>query len=203
MTFVPPVEVAAVLAAFAPLFSRPTWLRAQVLLCGALLAPNGRTITAALRALGLGQRRDFQNHHRLLNRARWSPLAAARTLLSLLVEAFVPADEPLIFGLDETIERRRGRKIAARAIYRDASRSSAECFQKSSGLRWMSVHLLAPVTWAGRVWALPFFKRPLSLRALPAISPLWPQAQAAGAPGARPHRPGLPLAARSRVDLRR
>jgi hypothetical protein len=153
--FTPPVEVGAVLAAFAPLFTQPSWLRAQALLCGVLLAPANHTITAALRALGLAGEPGFQNYHRLLNRARWSARQAAGVLLKLLVEAFVPSG-PVIVGLDETIERRRGRKLTARAIYRDAARSSEECFQKTSGLRWMSLALLAPVSWAARVWALPF-----------------------------------------------
>src|SRR5438046_2759651 len=51
--FTPPVEVSAVLAAFAPLFTEPSWCRAQALLCGVLLAPANHTLTAALRALGL------------------------------------------------------------------------------------------------------------------------------------------------------
>jgi hypothetical protein len=72
-----------------------------------------------------------------------------------LVEAFVPAG-PIVLGLDELLERRRGRKLKARAIYYDAVHSSKSCFQKSSGLRWMCVALLAPVDWAARVWALPF-----------------------------------------------
>ena len=76
-------------------------------------------------------------------------------LLRLLVAAFVPSGA-VILGLDETVERRRGPKITARAIYRDAARSSRECFQKTSGLRWLSLHLLVPVVWAKRVWALPF-----------------------------------------------
>ena len=142
--FTPPVEVSAVLSAFAPLFTHPSWLRAQALLCGTLLAPANHTVTAALRALGLAGEPAFQNYHRLLNRARWSACQAARVLLTLLVEAFVPSG-PVIVGLDETIERRRGRKLTARAIYRDAARSSKECFQKTSGLRWMSLALLAPV----------------------------------------------------------
>jgi hypothetical protein len=144
-----------VLAAFAPLFTQPSWLRAQALLCGVLLAPANHTLTAALRALGLASEPGFQNYHRLLNRARWSARQAAGVLLTLLVDAFVPAG-PVIVGLDETLERRRGRKLTARAIYRDAARSSKECFQKTSGLRWMSLALLVPVRWAGRVWALPF-----------------------------------------------
>jgi DDE superfamily endonuclease len=153
--FTPPAEVSAVLAAFAPLFTEPSWLRAQALLCGALLAPANHTLTAALRALGLADEPGFQNYHRLLNRARWSARQAAGVLLKLLVEAFVP-EGPVILGLDETIERRRGRKLTARAIYYDAARSSKACFQKTSGLRWMSLALLVPVRWATRVWALPF-----------------------------------------------
>ena len=113
--FTPPAEVSAVLAAFAPLFTEPSWCRAQALLCGVLLAPANHTLTAALRVLGLAQQPGFQNYHRVLNRARWSARQAARVLLRLLVEAFVPAG-PVIVGLDETIERRRGRKLTARAI---------------------------------------------------------------------------------------
>jgi hypothetical protein len=58
--------------------------------------------------------------------------------------------------LSETIERRWGRRISARGIYRDPVRSSHGHFVKASGLRWVSVMLLAPVPWAGRIWALPF-----------------------------------------------
>lgn len=65
-------------------------------------------------------------------------------------------DEPLVFGLDETLERRWGKKIKARGIYRDAVRSSHSYFVKCSGLRWMCLMLLTPVSWAKRVWALPF-----------------------------------------------
>jgi DDE superfamily endonuclease len=153
--FTPPAEVNAVLTAFASRFTRPSWTRVQALLCGTLLAPANHTVTAALRALGLAHEPGFQNYHRLLNRARWSARQAARVLLKLLVEAFVPAG-PLVLGLDETVERGRGRKLTARAIYRDAARSSKECFQKTSGLRWMNVALLVAVSWAARVWALPF-----------------------------------------------
>ena len=153
--FTPPAEVEAVCAAFAPLFTRPSWRRAQALLCGVLLAPANHALTAALRALGLADDARFQNYHRLLNRVRWSARAAAGVLLRLLVATFAPTG-PLILGLDETVERRRGPQIKARAIYRDAARSSRECFQKTSGLRWLSLHLLVPVRWAKRVWALPF-----------------------------------------------
>ena len=63
----------------------------------------------------------------------------------LLVKLFVPAEAPIVVGIDETIERRRGAKIEARGIYRDPVRSSKEFFVKTSGLRWVSMMLLAPI----------------------------------------------------------
>lgn len=150
-----PDDIITVLAAFAPLFTARTFAHVQVLLIGAILTPGRRTVTAALRAMGLAQERHFQNYHRVLNRANWSSRQAAKVLLGLLVRAFAP-DGPLVMGIDETLERRRGAKIAAKGIYRDAVRSSHSFFVKSSGLRWISLMLLAPVSWAGRVWALPF-----------------------------------------------
>src|SRR5207247_1597299 len=91
-----------------------------------------------------------------LNRVCWSSRALSRILLQLLVAAFVPADAPVVVGIDDTIERRRGAKIAAKGIYRDPVRSSKGHFVKASGLRWVSMQLLAPIPWAQRVWALPF-----------------------------------------------
>jgi hypothetical protein len=144
------------LMAFAPLFSQPVFLRVPVLLVGAILAPGKRTVTAALRAMGLAQEPHFQNYHRVLNRARWSSRLAAGILLHLLVHTFVPTG-PILVGIDETLERRRGEKIAAKGVYRDAARSSKRCMTQASGLRWLVMMLLVTVPWAGRVWALPFF----------------------------------------------
>jgi hypothetical protein len=62
----------------------------------------------------------------------------------------------VLLGVDDTIERRRGKRISAKGIYRDPVRSSKSFFVKTSGLRWLSLMLLAPIGWAGRVWALPF-----------------------------------------------
>jgi hypothetical protein len=92
-------------------------------LWGAILAPGKRTVTSALRIMGLSQDRHFANYHRVLNRARWSCLKASRILLNLLISTFAPSG-PLVFGLDDTIERRRGDKIRARGIYRGPVRSS-------------------------------------------------------------------------------
>lgn len=150
-----PTRFAPVIVPFGPLFRQRTWRHARALLLGAILAPGARTVASALRILGLARERRFCRYHRVLSRAAWSPLAASRILLALLVRAFAPAG-PLVLGLDDTLERRWGKRIAARGIYRDPTRSSHSHFVKASGLRWLSLMLLAPVPWAGRVWALPF-----------------------------------------------
>jgi hypothetical protein len=137
------------------LFSKRAWPLVQVLLVGAILAVRQRTVSAVLRVMGLSEEAQFQKYHRVLNRVRWSTLAASKVLLGLLIDAFAP-DGPLIMALDDTIERRRGAKIAAKGIYRDPVRSSHGHFVKASGLRWLCLMLVAPIPWAKRCWALPF-----------------------------------------------
>jgi hypothetical protein len=150
-----PVTLTQLIVKFAPLFSKRVWTHAQVLVVGALLAPGKRTVTAVLRVMGLSQERQFQAYHRVLNRARWSSLAVARVLLGLVVRTFAPTG-PVVIGIDDTLERRRGEKIKAKGIYRDPVRSSRSHMVKASGLRWLCAMLLAEIPWAGRVWALPF-----------------------------------------------
>src|SRR5215207_2112522 len=151
-----PPAIVLVLRLFEPVFSERVWDWATGLLVGAILAPGQRTVAAVLRVMGLSEERQFQNYHRVLNRATWSSLAVGRILLVALVRVFVPAGAPVVVGLDDTIERRWGAKIAARGIYRDPVRSSKGHFVKASGLRWISVQLLARIPWAERVWGLPF-----------------------------------------------
>jgi hypothetical protein len=91
----------------------------------------------------------------VLNRAVWDSRQAARLLLGLLISTFVSTG-PIVLGVDDTIERRRGKRINAKGIYRDPVRSSKSFFVKTSGLRWLSLMLMAPIPWAQRVWALPF-----------------------------------------------
>ena len=119
-----PDAIVALLVPFATLFTSPTWRKAQLLLVGAILTPGQRTVAAALRVMGRSDQRDYARYHEVLNRAVWSSRQAARILLVLLLQHLDGGDGPLIFGIDETLERRRGAKIRARAIYRDPVRSS-------------------------------------------------------------------------------
>ena len=150
-----PIAFISAIGVFAPVFSRPVWQHVKVLMTGAVLAPGKRTVTAILQIMGRNTASDFQTYHRVLNRAVWSPLTASRLLLRVLVAVFVPKGV-VVFGLDDTIERRRGEQITAKGIYRDPVRSSHTHFVKVSGLRWLACMVLTPLAWADRVWALPF-----------------------------------------------
>ena len=116
-----PDAIVSMLVPFATLFTSPTWRKAQLLLVGAILTPGQRTVAAALRVMGRSDQRDYARYHEVLNRAVWSSRQAARILLVLLLQHLDRGDGPLIFGIDETLERRRGAKIRARAIYVSSS----------------------------------------------------------------------------------
>src|SRR5919202_3346301 len=140
---------------FAMCFTAAVWRHVLVLVAGTVLVPGRRTVTATLRVMGLEHTSSFAVYHRVLSTGSWSSRAVAHRLLLLLVAAFVPHG-PVVIAIDDTIERRWGAKIKARGIYRDPVRSSHGHFVKASGLRWLCVMLLAPIPWAGCVWALPF-----------------------------------------------
>ncbi|HEX8982900.1 MAG TPA: transposase [Ktedonobacterales bacterium] len=142
-----PADVMVLLACFASVFSTRVWRHVPLLVVGAILASGQRTVAAVLRVLGLSQLATFQTYHRVLNRARWSSRQASEILFGLLVTAFAPHG-PLVVGLDETVERRRGRKISAAGIYRDPVRSSRSHFVKVRGLRWICAMLLVPIPWS-------------------------------------------------------
>jgi hypothetical protein len=157
----PSSDIIALLSAFAPGMTAPTFTSALVLIYGTILAPGRRTVTAALSVLGLNERGDFSKYHRVLNRASWSPIGMSRRLLALLIRTFVLGDAPLVFLIDETLERRQGPKIAYRGWFRDAVRSVGNRVAVSLGIRWCCVSLLVAVPWSEREWALPFLTVPV------------------------------------------
>ena len=151
-----PSAIIPLIRGFAPVFSGRVWKCAQVLLAGAILLPGKRTVAAALRITGLSSEKHFINYHRVLSRATWSSLALSHVLLQLLVERLLSSQAPLVLIVDDTLERRFGRKIKALSWFRDPVRSEPARRVMSSGLRWVCMALLVPLPWAKRAWALPF-----------------------------------------------
>ena len=153
-----PLEFLELISTISLNFRKSTWSHCQLLLLAAVLCPGKRTVCNLLRSVGLSGEERFHKYHRVLSRAKWSARKTGRSLLLLLIDHFGgSADQALVFGIDETLERRWGRKIKKRGIYRDPVRSSKSFFVKCSGLRWMSLMFLAELPWTGGFcWALPF-----------------------------------------------
>jgi hypothetical protein len=151
-----PDPIIEVLAAFRPLFTAPTWRKLMTLLTGTLLAHGRRTVAAALRHTGNERETNFSTFHQVLNRARWSPLAVSRQLLTIIVETFVQAGGTLELVIDETLERRWGPKISKRGHYRDSALSSRKRAVSSPGLRWIVMAVVVTLPWTKHRCALPF-----------------------------------------------
>lgn len=145
-----------ILGAFAPMFTQPVWQHVQVLVAGAIICRGPHTVAGVLRALGLVADAGFCKYHRVLSRARWSGLQGAKILFGLLVILLAQMGYPIIVLVDETLERRKGKKVKAKGCYRDAVRSTQSKAVKCYGLKWISFMALVPLPWSSRPWALPF-----------------------------------------------
>ena len=148
-------EIITVLAAFASQFTQPTWKNLQTLFVGAILCRGPRRVSSVLRVMGLANEVNFSKYHRVLSHARWNGLALSKILLGLLIQ-ILPNSWAVLIAVDETLERRKGKKIKAKGIYRDAVRSSQSKVITSFGLKWESMMLIVPLPWCTRPWALPF-----------------------------------------------
>ena len=94
-----PPKMVQALAPFAPLFSERVFRHARVLLIGAILAPGARTVSSALRAMGLDQERSA---------------SIATTEFSAALELVEPPSEPRPVGSAPRGVRRRGRPTDSR-----------------------------------------------------------------------------------------
>ena len=157
----PSPEIIRLLSVFAVAMTTPTFTKALVLIYGTILTPGVRTVSAVLRVMGLGDLETFGNYHRVLNRDRWSPWILSQVLLALLIRTFVPVGATLIVLIDETLERRQGKRIAYKGRFRDAVRSTAQKVVTCWGVRWCCLALLVVVPWSRRPWALPFLIVPV------------------------------------------
>lgn len=181
-----PKAFARLLATFAPLLTKRVWHHGPVLRVGARLAPGHRTVTAALRVMGLAHAKSCQPSQRVLNRAVWSSLQGSRLLLHRRRHTLAPAG-PWGLGVDDPLERRRGTKIRAHGMDREPVRSSHSAVVKARGWRWLRLMRLVPIPGAARGWAWPGLTVLAPFRALPAGT--WPPAPEAACLGPA-HAPG-------------
>jgi len=153
-------DIIQILSIFTIAMAAPTLAKMVVLLQGTILTSGRRTITAALRAMGLSEDQEFSKYHQVFNRAKWSPWVMSKLLLELLIKSFLPPGAALVLLIDDTLERRRGPKIRYKGWFRDPIRSTVTRVSTSLGIRWLCVGLAVIVPWSSRPWGLPFILVP-------------------------------------------
>ncbi len=155
--FLPPTII-AVLSAFQPAFTRPTYQKMVVLIVGTLLARGRRTVASALRQIGVHHDPTWAKDHHVLTRSAWSTLQVSRSLLKLVLATFGEAGGTVTIVIDETLERRWGRKSTKGCHWRDSRLSSRKRNVTTRGLRWIVMAVIVTLPWTRQHWAVPFFR---------------------------------------------
>jgi hypothetical protein len=134
----PEISIIQLFAPFSRSFSAPSLKKAMTLFCGVALSPRRRTVAAALRALRL-----------------------SKAFLTLLLTTFPSPNDTVTILVDETYERRNGKKIAYKGWFRGAVRSSDSNIVTTQAARSLVFCVLVCVSWSSRYWALPFLILPI------------------------------------------
>src|SRR5215211_3543462 len=149
-----PPEAGPLLAAFAPLFTQPTYQRFVTLTAAALLTPGRRTVANLVRTVGRlapGHRTTYQ---RVLSAARWSGVELGCALAAFLLRHLIP-DGPVTLVGDDTVDGHKGEQVYGKARHRDPVRSTHAYTAWRYGHKWVVLAVLVRFPFATRPWALP------------------------------------------------
>jgi DDE superfamily endonuclease len=142
------------------------------MLAGFLAQPGRRTVTGMLAGARLAGRWHHARAHRFFAAARWSADALGLAVCDLIVGRLLAADAPLLLVADDSLFKRRGRKVFGTSWHYDAAASGRR--HTAWGNCWVVVGVLV---------RLPFV--PHRQVCLPVLARLW-----------QPRQPG-----RSKLDL--
>jgi hypothetical protein len=135
-------------------FTRPTFERFLTLMCGVIVTMGRRSVSRALRVMQPHLRGHWSNYHRVYSQARFSMWKLAAVLARQVV-TLLPANEPIVLIVDDTVQEKRGRKVWAKGAHRDAHRSSRSHDGITFGHKWLVMCVLVALPGMARPWALP------------------------------------------------
>jgi DDE superfamily endonuclease len=154
-----PGTLSGVLAAFRPCFTAPTFATFTALVAGLCAQPVSRTVCGMLTGAGLAQVWHHCRAHRFFSAARWCPTQVGLVLAELIVGHLLPVGAPITLAVDDTLFRRRGRKVHAAGWFHDGSAAGAA--KLGFGNNWVVVAIIV---------TLPFMSRPVALPVLAALA---------------------------------
>lgn len=148
-----PPSLMGMLVVFRPCFTAPTFRTFCALSGGFLAQPGRRTVCGMLTGAGLSQRWSHHRAHRFFSHARWSPEQVSAVLARLVVDLLVPAGEPVLVAVDDTLFRRSGRKVHAASWFHDGSATGRH--QVGYGNNWVIAAIVVRLAFLDRPLALP------------------------------------------------
>ena len=172
-----PTSLAELLSVFGPCFTAPTFRTFTALAAGFLAQQGQGTVTGMLVGAGLAGVWHHTRAHRFFSAARWSVDRVGLALLDVIVRLLIPSDAPMLLAVDDSLFKRRGRKIFGAAWHHDAAAPGRN--RVAWGNSWVVVGVLV---------RLPFVAH--RMVCLPVLARLWQPA--ATTKGARPSVPGTP-----------
>lgn len=150
-----PPSLAVLLAVFQPCFTAPSYRTFCALAAGFLAQTGRRTVCGMLTGAGLSRIWPHDRAHYFFARARWSPEDLGLVLARLIVTLLVPGGAPVLVAIDDTLFKRRGKKVWAASWFHDGSATGPR--PVAFGNNWVV---------AGIVVAVPFLARPVCLPVL-------------------------------------
>ncbi len=165
-----PGSLISVLAVFGPLFTAPTFRTFTMLACGFLAQTGKRTVCGMLAGADLARSWSHDRAHSFFSRARWNPddlgLAVARLVVALLV----PAGDPVAVAIDDTLFRRRGKKVWAASWFHDGSAPGPD--KTGYGNNWVIAAIVVKLPMLARPVAVPVLAK-LVIKNTSSASRLW------------------------------
>jgi hypothetical protein len=165
-----PASLMTLLQAFAPLFTAPSFRTFTALACGFLAQGGKRTVCGMLAGAGLSRRLPHDRAHWFFSRARWNAddlgLAAAVLVVSLLV----PAGGPVDVAVDDTLLKRRGKKVWAASWFHDGSAPGPA--KTGFGNNWVVLGIVVRLPMVSRPVAVPVMAK-LVIKGTNSKSRLW------------------------------
>jgi hypothetical protein len=149
-----PTAAESLLQAIGVAFTRPTWRRFCVLMCGLIVTLGRRTVSHSLVAVAPLLEGHWSNYHRLYSAARFSMWKLAAALVRQVI-ALLPAGWVIEVVADDTVDGKEGEHVWAKGTHRDPSRSSRAHDAVKFGHKWLVLCVLVHLPGWDRPWALP------------------------------------------------
>jgi len=144
------------LQALSPTMTAPSFESFTTIACGWMLASR-RTITRMLLCVGESAEKHFSSYHRLFSCARWS-LDQLGLAVFALIEPWIEAD--VLLALDDTLARKRGRKMFGVGMHHDPLISSRGHAVVNSGHSWVVLGVIVEFPFRpGHYFCLPILFR--------------------------------------------